>query len=95
MRTQEMTLSLNWKLRRVASKQRQQDVAAAAGISTTRYSAIERGEASPTALETRLIDRFLPSLPTTGLSGNSDDQLNPLRPQTLAGVPPIKKGENS
>lgn len=33
-----------WKLRRIAAGMRQQDVASRAGMSTTRYSAIERGD---------------------------------------------------
>lgn len=41
-----MTQSLHWKLRRVAAGIRQQDIALRAGMSTTRYSAIEREEAS-------------------------------------------------
>jgi len=58
-----MTQSLNWKLRRVAAGIRQQDIALRAGMSTTRYSAIERGEHVPTELEARLIEQFLPPLP--------------------------------
>ena len=55
-----MTQSLNWKLRRVAAGIRQQDIALRAGMSTSRYSAIERGEHVPSELEARLIDQFLP-----------------------------------
>lgn len=58
-----MTQSLSWKLRRVAAGIRQQDIALRSGMSTTRYSAIERGEHSPSELEARLIDRGLPPLP--------------------------------
>jgi transcriptional regulator with XRE-family HTH domain len=58
-----ITVGLLWKLRRVAADLRQQDVANAVGISMTRYSGIERGEYTPTELETRLLDQFLPSLP--------------------------------
>ena len=54
---------LNWKLRRIAAGLRQQDVAARAGMSTTRYSAIERGEAIPTETDRQLIERQLPELP--------------------------------
>ena len=54
---------LNWKLRRVAAAIRQQDIAFRAGMSTTRYSAIERGEQVASELEARLIDQFLPPLP--------------------------------
>jgi len=55
---------LSWKLRRVAAGLRQQDVASLVGISTTRYSAIERGEAEPSAPDLELIDRVLPRLPS-------------------------------
>ena len=58
-----MTQSLNWKLRRVAAGIRQQDIALRAGMSTTRYSAIERGEAIPTETDRQLIERQLPELP--------------------------------
>jgi transcriptional regulator with XRE-family HTH domain len=57
-----MTQSLSWKLRRVAAGIRQQDIALRAGMSTTRYSAIERGERVPSELEASLIDKFLPPL---------------------------------
>ena len=53
---------LEWKLRRIAAGIRQQDIALRAGMSTTRYSAIERGEKDPSEFETRLINQFLPSL---------------------------------
>ena len=55
---------LGWKLRRVAASLRQQDVASLACISTTRYSAIERGEVQPSALDIELIERALPHLPS-------------------------------
>jgi len=66
------TQSLSWKLRRVAAGIRQQDIALRAGMSTTRYSAIERGEQVPSELEIRLIDQFLPPLPWSDLSHNAD-----------------------
>jgi transcriptional regulator with XRE-family HTH domain len=53
---------LNWKLRRVAAGLRQQDIASLAGMSTTRYSAFERGEKIPSDLDRRLIEAVLPSL---------------------------------
>jgi transcriptional regulator with XRE-family HTH domain len=59
-----ITVGLLWKLRRVAANLRQQDVANAIGISMTRYSGIERGDYVPTDLETRLLEQFLPSLPS-------------------------------
>lgn len=58
-----------WKLRRVAADLRQQDVAGGIGISTTRYSALERGESEPTDLERRQIERLLPALPAKILGG--------------------------
>ena len=64
----KMTQPLNWKLRRVAAGIRQQDIALRAGMSTTRYSAIERGEHIPLDLEARLIDQFLPPLPGADLN---------------------------
>lgn len=57
-------IGLRWKLRRVAAGLRQQDVANGAGISTTRYSNIERGEQAPTEMEVRLVERLLPPLPS-------------------------------
>jgi len=54
---------LFWKLRRVAAGLRQQDVASLVGISTTRYSAIERGEVQPSPLDSELIENALPPLP--------------------------------
>ena len=69
MNATEMTQSLNWKLRRVAAGLRQQDIALRAGMSTTRYSAIERGEHVASELETRLIDQFLPPLELGGKNG--------------------------
>lgn len=58
-----ITQALGWKLRRTAAGIRQQDVARRVGISTTRYSAIERDEQEPTTLEVQLIEDCLPSLP--------------------------------
>lgn len=55
--------SLVWKLRRVAAGLRQQDVACMVGISTTRYSAIERGEVQPSPVDRDFIERTLPLLP--------------------------------
>lgn len=54
---------LTWKLRRIAAGLRQQDIAARAGMSTTRYSAIERGETVPSELDHMLIEHSLPPLP--------------------------------
>lgn len=67
----KMTQSLNWKLRRVAAGIRQQDIALRAGMSTTRYSAIERGEYIPSELEARLIDQGLPPLPGSEAGENA------------------------
>ena len=53
---------LVWKLRRIAAGMRQQDVASRAGISTTRYSAFERGELEPSDTDVEYIERILPRL---------------------------------
>jgi transcriptional regulator with XRE-family HTH domain len=58
-----LPIGLLWKLRRVAAGLRQQDVARSVGISTTRYSAIERGEEDATEMDCILIERILPLLP--------------------------------
>lgn len=56
-------IELNWKLRRIAAGLRQQDMASQVGMSTSRYSAIERGDVEPTAEEREDIEKSLPSLP--------------------------------
>ena len=66
METIEMPIGRLWKVRRVAADLRQQDVAGSVGISTTRYSGLERGELEPTELERHLIERLLPELPVEG-----------------------------
>jgi len=53
----------NWRLRRVAANLRQSDAASLAGLSTTRYAAIERGEVRPTAEDCAFIEKALPALP--------------------------------
>ena len=61
----ERAITINplvWKLRRIAAGLRQQDVASKAGISTTRYSAIERGELEPSSADVEYIERILPRL---------------------------------
>jgi transcriptional regulator with XRE-family HTH domain len=63
MHTREAQIGMLWKLRRIAAHYRQQDVSTHCGISMTRYRAIERGEAEPTDLDRRLIEKFLPPLP--------------------------------
>lgn len=67
MDAKNMTQRLNWRLRRIAAGVRQQDIALRAGMSTTRYSAIERGEHVASELEVRLIEQFLPPLPESEL----------------------------
>jgi DNA-binding XRE family transcriptional regulator len=57
---QKTVPALQWKLRRIAVGLRQQDVANAVGISTTRYSGIERAELIPTKLEQELLEQTLP-----------------------------------
>jgi len=63
MHTRDAQIGMLWKLRRIAAHYRQQDVSTHCGISMTRYRAIERGEAEPTDLDRRLIEKFLPPLP--------------------------------
>jgi len=75
--TDLMTELLVWKLRRIAGGLRQQDIAARVGISTTRYSAIERGEQRPTDLDRKLIERFLPPLPTGAVPCDDNGTLTP------------------
>ncbi len=58
-----MDARLFWKLRRIAAGFRQQDIAARVGISSTRYSALERGEAEPKGWEVKAVEELLPSLP--------------------------------
>jgi transcriptional regulator with XRE-family HTH domain len=59
-------IGLSWRLRRIAAGFRQQDVARKTGISVSRYSSFERGDAVPTALDRRLIEAVLPPLPDLG-----------------------------
>ncbi|HXN26803.1 MAG TPA: helix-turn-helix transcriptional regulator [Candidatus Acidoferrales bacterium] len=64
MRTQETHIGMFWKLRRIAAHYRQQDVSTHCGISMARYRAIEHGRSDPDDLDRRLIEKFLPPLPT-------------------------------
>jgi len=57
-----MIARLDWKLRRIAAGYRQQDIAARVGISSTRYSALERGEAEPKEWEAKAVEKLLPPL---------------------------------
>jgi transcriptional regulator with XRE-family HTH domain len=57
-----MLTRLDWKLRRIAAGYRQQDIAARIGVSSTRYSALERGEAEPTNWEIEAVEKLLPPL---------------------------------
>jgi transcriptional regulator with XRE-family HTH domain len=61
---EEIPRSLSFRLRRIAAGLRQVDVAHLCGISATHLSLIERGEAQPTALELKLLERALPQLPS-------------------------------
>lgn len=54
---------LDWKLRRIDAGYRQQDIAARVGISSTRFSALERGEAEPKQWEVEAAEKLLPQLP--------------------------------
>jgi hypothetical protein len=59
----QTSFALSWKLRRVAAGKRLLDIYLATGISVSRYRLIELGKRVPTALERRLIEEALPSLP--------------------------------
>lgn len=52
-------IRLSLKLRRIALGLRQQDIAAKVGMSTTRYSAIERAEIEPRPDEMEELSRIL------------------------------------
>lgn len=54
---------LQWKVRRIAAGLRQFDLAARAGMSASKYSAIERGDLEPTIEDRANIERALPPLP--------------------------------
>lgn len=58
----QITKQLDWKLRRIAAGLRQQDIAARIGVSSSRYSAIERGELSPSQTDCELIEQLLPQI---------------------------------
>jgi len=58
-------VGMMWRLRRIAAGLRQQDVADRVGITTTRLSAIERGEQEPSELDRKSIERVLPDLPSS------------------------------
>ena len=60
---------MDWKLRRIAAGFRQQDLAARLGISTSRYSALERGDALPRDCEQEEIEKLLPPLPSNSGGG--------------------------
>jgi ribosome-binding protein aMBF1 (putative translation factor) len=75
---------LDWKLRRIAGGYRQQDVAARIGMSGTRYSALERGEAEPKGWETKAVEKLLPPLPQTVPARESQRQES--RAEVHAGV---------
>ena len=51
-----------WKLRRIAAGLRQQDLAARAGMSMTRLSAIERGEVQASETDVEMLERVLPAI---------------------------------
>jgi len=64
MQSHAISVGRRWKLRRIYANLRQQDVASGVGISSTRYSSIERSELEPTDLERELIEALLPELPS-------------------------------
>jgi len=65
-------LGLIWRARRVAAGLRQQDIAQRVGISTTKLSAIERGEQIPSDMDRRAIERLLPELPILSTAEQGD-----------------------
>jgi transcriptional regulator with XRE-family HTH domain len=80
-----MRAKLGWKLRRIAAGYRQQDVASSIGISATRYSTLERGDANPAEWELRAIEELLPPLPqTAGAPADSGPTCNQISPPQLA-----------
>jgi transcriptional regulator with XRE-family HTH domain len=64
-------IGMLWRLRRVSAGLRQQDIAVRAGITTTRLSAIERGEQEPSDLDRKLVERLLPELPIPAVCRSS------------------------
>jgi transcriptional regulator with XRE-family HTH domain len=62
--TRTLHIGMIWRLRRVAAGLRQQDIAVRAGITTTKLSAIERGEQEPSDLDRMFIERLLPEIPS-------------------------------
>jgi DNA-binding XRE family transcriptional regulator len=75
-----MRLRLDWKLRRIAAGFRQQDLAARIGVSSSRYSALERGQVNPKEWEAEALERLLPPL--------SQSTLPQPHPQTAVGRRP-------
>jgi len=83
MKPHAISVGSCWKLRRIYADLRQQDVASRVGISSTRYSAIERSELEPTHLERQLIEALLPELPPSIPSGVEEpDTQNGMRPRS-------------
>lgn len=62
MRSTEAISPITWKLRRIAAGLRQADLAARAGMSSTRYSAIERGEVQASETDIEMLERVLPAI---------------------------------
>jgi len=69
-----MGYRLDWKLARIAAGFRQQDIAARIGVSSTRYSMLERGEAVAKEWEIQAVEKLL--LP---LSQSDQPGLHPAR----------------
>jgi len=74
-----MNTEIAWKLRRILAGYRQQDIAIRIGVSCTRYSALERGEARPRDWEIKAIEKLLPPLPEDlrGHENSTEGQGNP------------------
>jgi transcriptional regulator with XRE-family HTH domain len=83
MQQPALAAGLHLKLRRVAARKRQQDIAPQVGISTTRYSAIERGEAEASDLERQLLDQVLPALTIAPLAVGTERSAETARKPTL------------
>jgi transcriptional regulator with XRE-family HTH domain len=71
-----MSYRFDWKLRRIASGFRQQDVAARIGVTNTRYSALERGKAEARDWESEAIEKLLPAITDIIASGGRNQRQN-------------------
>lgn len=65
MRSTQAVSPMIWKIRRIAAGLRQQDLAARSGMSSTRYSGIERGEVQASETDIEMLERVLPAISPT------------------------------